>query len=75
MLRGALKPVAVTLLAFRILSTIPYTMTFRVLPQTGFIRLVSSQLVLRGVPVLRDGRCDRFLKKKTFFFTIGHVCE
>ena len=73
MLRGAHKPVAVTLLAFRILFTIPYTMTFRVLPQTGFIRLVSSQLVLRGVPVLRDGRCDRFFV--FFVFTIGHVCE
>ena len=67
MLRGALKPVAVTLLAFRILSTIPYTMTFRILPQTGFIRLVSSKLMLWGVPVVQGGRFDRFFEKHIFF--------
>ena len=41
---------------------------FSVRPQTDFIRLVSSKLMLqalefRGHPVVRDGRFDRFFKQ------------
>ena len=37
---------------------------FRHRPQTNFIRLVSSKLVLRGVPIARDGRFDSFFEKQ-----------
>ena len=36
---------------------------FRVRTQTDFIRSVSSKLMLRGVPVVRGGRFDRFFEK------------
>ena len=36
--------------------------TFFVRPQTDFIRLVSTKLVLWGVPVVRDSRFERFFE-------------
>ena len=44
-------------------KTISTKMTFRLRPQTDFIQLVLSKLVLWGVPVLQGGRFERFFDK------------
>ena len=39
------------------------TMIWFLRPQTDFVRLVSSKLILRGVPVVRESRFNRFYEK------------